>query len=433
MAKQFTEVEIDGDFPMHCHIDDENLPPGIRPEDIAAILKENNPVRIVGQRTAIYEVLPDIFLRAKGCVYCPTVFAEKDEHELKTHDPLTLKRARSLGLRMAAFLRPIPERYLGWSGDFDFPLALPTGEIVVQQSPQRPFGAMTLDRAIRENTVTAAFRQRGYHVDLPAGYVEFPAFGFSDEGKDIPCGGFLSFIPNPYDLRMPEVLLHLPHNQELRELYQVESPVTFQFFHRVIECAAYLLRAIHDTGTTLTFPHSFNYKLGALDNEWKPRYQIQVPFRGSMPLVSICDLDAARWGEQNNLIFLADLLRDVSSLYELPHLLIGHPSDDPDDLKREIRVDNDDQRALSTIVARIPDHEWYFLPSPEITRTMFEAYFDRQLDDLTWQKLHLNPWKDLISHGCMVQEFTDDVTAYHLRDLFSLGVRGCTVGNVGPD
>ena len=315
------KMSVDGDLPMRLSIQDGNLPPGIRPCDIASVLEEDRPANIVGQRTAIYE-LGDVFLKAKGFVYRPTDFAEVLQHEIGSGRLLDLERASSLDLAMANPTRPFRHRWHGIQGDFDRWVPQKDGRAARIRTEARPHGAMTLKRAMHEFETHVLLRSNRVRVDIPVGYAEFPDFAFGVADTDIPCGGFLSLIPNKYDLRLPEIAFHI-QDPIVRETYGISDSAE-RFLIAAGTDAAGMLRFYHRMGVTHTFPHWMNFKVGVLDEDFKAWYALQDGH--DTPATTICDLDACCYPNQDNHIFLANAMHLLQSGVDLSviALWLGH-------------------------------------------------------------------------------------------------------------
>ena len=438
LPEKMETVKIGGDFPMVLTINTAALPPNVPLEHITHALEENDPIHVAGQRSPIYSVGPffsGIRLKAKGFAYRKVHFDEVLEHEFGD-DPkvisMTVANTAAPGpLKMAELRRPFPERFMGQTGHFEIQAPQPDGSFKTEMSPPRPYAAMTLDRAKNEYRWTKAFRDLDWRVDIPLGYAEFPEFGFEVDGNEIPCGGFLSLIPTSYDLRIIELMHHIPHSKHLKEDYGIEHFDADRFFLQCCYSAGNLLRGFHNMGVTLTFPHWMNFKLGVLNDEFKPAY-FRESGHGLEPMVSICDLDAAV-GEpnQNNLVFLANLLGDLGGLLEFPFNYSARGSVAEADRDNAGTPDYDDKRRYLELVDRVRGAS-KMVPTLDPVNACIASYFG--VPEFDYRIEHLKPisFERCVQAG-NVRDFNDDALAFMLREAFDLGTRGYRLKKPDPN
>jgi len=335
-----TRLNVDGEFPICLYIDESRLP--VSKKELIDIIRENRPVSFSGQRTPIYSLSNGLYLRAKGFAFQKRDYLEMKENVLNPHTPLTIKRAVDLGLQMRLFQRPCPERFYEESGHYYQQIPQEDGTFKKRLSDARPIAAMNLDKAMVEYLAHFWARNQELSVDLPLGFAEFPEFKFTHKGKSISCGGFLALVPTPYDLRLPEIVFHLPYSDELKNLYQLEDRLSLMV--ESFYFAGNLLSRFHKERKTLTNSHAMNLKVGIIDDNFKVKMKTQE----GLPLISVCDLDSTVHSQNQN-VFLARVMQDLEEMLLVPNAFLT--SERPESYIRSKK--DDDQKYMFDLTFRI--------------------------------------------------------------------------------
>jgi hypothetical protein len=334
------EIVCKDGFRIITHLDEKNSSK-VSSGDINEILSKNDPITFSGQRTLIYNIDEKRFLRAKGFGYREDNYSEIKKHELNNHNFLTLDYCNKNFLKMKNYSRPIPKKFKGQSVHFFEHNPMPNGSFVKKFTSPRPYGAMTLDRAINEYESTYWAREKGIPVDIPLGFAEFPDLGFSHNKKKIPCGGFLAMCPTVNDLRSTQILYHTKHLDSLRKFYELPKVDNSKLIHEFCRQMGFIVSAFHEDRKTLRYVHSMNFKLGTFDENEEPIFSNDF----ARPIVSIADLDAV-YKHENDVVFCAEAIRDFQGLTTFPgRLFFNH-------IKIAKGLD-DNQKGMHDLVTRI--------------------------------------------------------------------------------
>lgn len=370
---RLTSVTVSGEFPMELMLNRDVLP--VTPEEVGSIFKEGVPVAFSGQRSPIYELPGGVFLKGKGFRYRERDYREVEEYTLRQHKQLTIQFAREHGLNSQHYSWPLTRRFRGQSGDYEVSVPQPDGTLRRERSSARPVAAMVLDNADTEYHLHWKAAQVGFPVDLTPGYGKFPEFDFRDEGTRIPCGGFLSIIPTAYDLRIPEILLHLPYSEEISDLYQLHDVDREELLLHSLGEAGKLLFKWHAARMTIANPHFINFKIGLVNAQGQGIMQDE----DGKPLISMCDLDTCQIEENlaSEVVFLGNMVRDLQELsFFAGHFFINQEQMD-DLLAQELDADQKYMFQLSNLLRS----ELGLSSSDRPLRAVFAGYFGLPADD----------------------------------------------------
>jgi len=402
---KLTRLKVDGEFPICLYIDESKLPISIK--ELIDVIGENKPVSFSGQRTPIYTLSNGLYLRAKGFDYQRRNYQEMQEHVLDTNQPLTIERAKQLGLQMQFFERPIPTRFKEESGHHYQQIPQEDGTFKKRLSQSRPIGAMTLDKVLVEYASHLWARNQNLPVDMPLGFAEFPEFGFKEKGKSIPCGGFLAIIPTHYDLRVPEIVYHLPHSEELQNLYQHNDNLVLLV--QSLYLAGNILRNFHKNNRTLTNCHGMNLKVGLVQDDFTARMQSD----SGLPEISICDLDGTEYCQNQN-VLLASIINDLEEMLLVPNAFLTTVK--PESYIRSKK--DDDQRYMFDLTFRIVSELDLNEDKNYPKKAFYAGYLNLQPDHKLLPYLPEQPFQDILRIKKPITEIQNPLLDL-LRKLYS--------------
>jgi len=416
MKTKLKSVTVPGQFPMNLSVDADKLP--ISTNELTDLLRDGKPVAFTGQRTPIYQLPNGLYLRAKGFSYRPSDYRDIRTHVLGNHDLLTVKRVEELGLAMSQYRRPFPTRFKEGSAHFYQHTPQADGTFKKKLSNARPHAAMNLDRAITEFYSHRWARSEGLPVDLPIGYAEFPDLDFRHKGINVPSGGFMAIVPTPMDLRLIEILYHLPHLEELQILYGVHGTETDHVFLHALHSMGSILSRFHEKGKTITYYHPMNVKFGLVDDEFNPQFMDEK----GRPLISICDLDAMENNRsQSKRVFLARMGFDIEGLMMLPTAFLD-ASQTPKSIAA--KKDDDDQRWLWDLTFRMRDQSKIQPPSHLPGYHALAGYFGIEPSNQIIPYLSTSLFERHYRSGGRIQDLKEDVLLFLLRAKHGMDLRG---------
>ena len=265
-------------------------------------------------------------------------------------------------------------------------------------------------------------RSNRVRVDIPVGYAEFPDFAFGVADTDIPCGGFLSLIPNKYDLRLPEIAFHI-QDPIVRETYGISDSAE-RFLIAAGTDAAGMLRFYHRMGVTHTFPHWMNFKVGVLDEDFKAWYALQDGH--DTPATTICDLDACCYPNQDNHIFLANAMNDLEVFLNFPLVFNAESIRE----EESDRPDYDDVRRYHALMQGLKGRHPMLRG---LASEVMAAYFDTNPTDPRISTIDPSAFTHWAESSQRIWEWNEEGMSFLLRQMYDLGTRGYTMKPFNPD